>query len=206
MIVFGSPALAEEAETPSEPPEPPVEEPLVESVENVCDGVTCSGNGTCRDIEGRPACACEPGFEPDQNGLNCTRIHQQPESSAENQSPELEENRETSLPEAPLFISMLTFYWLGIAAEIAGLALIPSWEDQCGCSWTSAYPASIGLFAGGATFVLVGSILQLVRELKIRKARTRPEADPDEESRDLAFAPLIAPTRDGGILGFSGYF
>jgi hypothetical protein len=38
---------------------------------NVCAGVTCSGNGYCRDFMGYPECECFPGFRPDPSNLLC---------------------------------------------------------------------------------------------------------------------------------------
>src|SRR5690554_6630916 len=37
----------------------------------VCEGITCSGNGICRAVQGDPQCACNSGFVP--SGLNCIK-------------------------------------------------------------------------------------------------------------------------------------
>ncbi|MBU1220796.1 hypothetical protein KKF34_10105 [Myxococcota bacterium] len=36
---------------------------------SVCEGITCSGHGTCFDVGGNPSCACELGYHSQQ--LNC---------------------------------------------------------------------------------------------------------------------------------------
>lgn len=38
---------------------------------DACNGVTCSGHGTCKVLDDRPHCACEEGFGPDDSGINC---------------------------------------------------------------------------------------------------------------------------------------
>ncbi len=37
--------------------------------DDVCDGIKCSGHGSCLDIDGKPVCDCDEGYAAD--GLNC---------------------------------------------------------------------------------------------------------------------------------------
>ncbi len=39
---------------------------------DVCSRISCSGHGKCVVLEGKPSCACDPEYQPDErSGLNC---------------------------------------------------------------------------------------------------------------------------------------
>jgi len=49
--------------------------PLADAQENPCEGVTCSGAGTCAIApDGSATCTCNDGYSPDSTGLNCLAV------------------------------------------------------------------------------------------------------------------------------------
>ena len=53
-----------------------------------CDGVTCSGKGSCAVLNEQPTCSCELGYQADSvNGLSCVLVGAQP-ADAGNASPD----------------------------------------------------------------------------------------------------------------------
>lgn len=48
---------------------------LADAQEDPCEGVACSGAGTCAVAEdGSPRCACNEGYAPDATGQNCVAV------------------------------------------------------------------------------------------------------------------------------------
>lgn len=41
---------------------------------NVCRGIFCGGHGVCNAVDGKPTCACEPGYSNDVYSLYCESL------------------------------------------------------------------------------------------------------------------------------------
>lgn len=67
---------------------------------NPCEGVSCSGAGTCVVAEyGGPACACFPGYAPDSTGLNCLPT---PSSKSDDAAPQKKPETYSKSTQPPL--------------------------------------------------------------------------------------------------------
>lgn len=148
-----------------------------------CAGVSCAGYGNCIVVEGRPACACNPGYTTDSTGLNCVSTGQP--------APTVEIRR-SRLHGFYTWLLGVIFIPTGTALASAGFGLVVNFYEE-----------GIPMAAIGCSMLTAGIVQTIVGGVLLRRDRRQRQAGMSR----VTLAPSVSPTNNGGLtLGLSGAF